>query len=262
MRTGQLAVCRWAILAVALTLAACTTPAPKVVVLPAPEAQGEVVAGSLLWPDHEPLPQGAHAEVTLRSATLAGKHLLAQSDAPARNTPYAFGLWLKPGTLQPGEHYLLQARIVDATGHVLWTLPVPLPLSAASAASPLELSLQRPAAPPASGKQTPPSTAASDMREMFVALGERPSHWRAAVLGHGAQRQLRANLDDKAVERQYGDVTRKRLANGALIFTANHGWVSLILTPGACTLGGNHYSWQAMMEITGATFHGCARGMF
>lgn len=261
MRTGQIGICHWAILAVALTLTACTTPAPKVVVLPAAESQGQIVAGSLLWPDAQPLPQGAQAEVTLLSASLAGNHLLAQSEAPARKTPYAFGLWLKPGTLQPGERYLLQARVVDAGGRVLWTLPAPLPLDAASAAAPLALSLQRPAAPAASVK-TPPGAAANDMTEMFVAQGVRPSRWRAAILGHGAQQQLRANLDDKAVERQYRDVTRKRLANGALIFTANHGWVSLILTPGTCTLGANHYPWRAMLEITGATFRGCARGMF
>jgi len=257
MRTGQNIVGRWAILVVVLSLAACTTPAPKVVVRPAAESQGQIVAGSLFWPDVQPLPQGARAEVIL----LAGRRLLAQSDAPARKTPYAFGLWLRPGTLQPGEHYLLQARIVDAAGHVLWTLPAPLPLSAADAASPLALSLQRPAIPVASVK-TPPSAVTADMTEMFVARGDRPSHWRAAILGHGAQRQLRANLDGKAVERQYRDVARKRLANGALIFTANHGWVSLILTPGACTQGAYHYPWRAMLEITGATFHGCARGMF
>ena len=262
MRTGQAAVCRGAILVATLTfLAACTTPAPRVVVMPTPEPQGQIVAGNLLWPDARPLPEGAHAEVTLLMASLAGKRLLAQSDAPARKAPYAFGLWLQPGTLQPGEHYLLQARIVDAAGHVLWTLPALLPLDAASAASPLALSLQRPAIPVASVK-TPPNAATSAMAEMFVARGDHPSRWRAAILGHGAQRHLRANLDDQAVERQYRDVTRKRLANGALIFTANHGWVSLILTPGACTLGANHYSWRAMMEITGATFHGCARGMF
>ncbi len=261
MRTGQNTVGRWAILAVVLSLAACTTPAPKVVVLPAPESRGQIIVGSLLWPDAQPLPQGAQAEVTLLTASLAGKRLLAQSDAPARKTPYDFGLWLKPGTLQPGQHYLLQARIVDAAGHVLWTLPAPLPLDSASAALPLALSLQRPAAL-ASGKPTSPGAGASDMTEMFVARGDRPSHWRAAILGHGAQRQLRANLDSKAVERQYRDVTRKQLANGALIFTANHGWVSLILTPGACTQGAYHYPWRAMLEITGATFHGCARGMF
>ena len=261
MHTGQNTVGRWAILAVVLSLAACTTPAPKIVVRSAPESRGQIVAGSLLWPDAQPLPQGAQAEVTLLTASLAGKRLLAQSDAPARKTPYAFGLWLKPATLQPGQQYLLQARIVDAAGPVLWTLPAPLPLDAASAALPLALSLQRPAIPVASVK-TPPNAATSAMTEMFVARGDRPSHWRAAILGHGAQRQLRANLDDKAVERQYRDVTRKQLGNGALIFTANHGWVSLILTPGACTQGAYHYPWRAMLEITGATFHGCARGMF
>ncbi len=261
MRTGQLAAGRWAILVAVLSLAACSTPAPRVVVRPAAESRDQIVTGSLLWPDARSLPPGAHAEVTLLATGPAGQRLLTQSDAPAKQAPHVFGLWLRAGTLQPGQQYQLLARIVDAAGHVLWTLPAPLPLSAADAASPLALSLQRPAIPVASVK-TPPSAAANDMTEMFVAQGVRPSRWRAAILGHGAQRQLRANLDDKAVERQYRDVARKRLANGALIFTANHGWVSLILTPGACTLGANHYSWRAMMEITGATFHGCARGMF
>ncbi len=261
MRTGQFAMGRWAILAAALGLAACSTPAPRVVVRPAAESRGQIIAGRLLWPDAQSLPPGAHAEVTLLATGPAGQRLLTQSDAPAENSPHAFGLWLQRGTLQPGQNYLLQARIVDAAGHVLWALPVPLPLSAADAASPLALSLQRPITAVA-GKPAPATAASSDLTEMFVAQGDRPSHWRAAILGDGAQRQLRADLDARADARLYRGVTRKQLANGALIFTANHGWVSLILTPGTCTQGAYRFPWSAMLEITGATFHGCARGMF
>jgi uncharacterized lipoprotein YbaY len=260
MRTGPLAMGRWAILAAVLSLAACSTPAPRVLVRPAAEDRGQIVAGSLLWPDAPSLPPGAHAEVTLLATSPAGQRLLSQSDAPAGKSPHAFGLWLQPGTLQPGQHYLLQARIVDAAGHVLWTLPAPLALDAAGTTLPLALSLQRPLTAVA-GKPAP-AAASSDLTEMFVAQGDRPSHWRAAILGDGAQRQLRAELDAKADARLYRGVTRKQLAHGALIFTANHGWVSLILTPGNCRQGAYRFPWHAMLEITGATFHGCARGMF
>ena len=260
MRTRRIAVCRWAIVVAALGLAACTTPAPRVVVRPAAESRGQIIVGSLLWPDAPPLPPDAHAEVTLLATGPAGQRLLAQSDAPAGKSPHAFGLWLQPGTLQPGQHYLLQARIVDGAGHVLWAMPAPLSLAAADATLPLALSLQRPLTTVA-GKPAP-AAARSDLTEMFVAQGDRPSHWRAAILGDGAQRQLRADLDAKADARLYHGVTRKQLAHGVLIFTANHGWVSLILTPGNCRQGAYRFPWRAMLEITGATFHGCARGLF
>ena len=260
MRTGQSAMGRWAILAAALGLAACSTPAPRVVVRPAAESRGEIIAGRLLWPDAPALPPGARAEVTLLATGPAGQQLLTQSDAPAGNAPQAFGLWLQRGTLQSGQNYRLQARIVDAAGHVLWALPAPLPLSAADATSPLALSLQRPITAVA-GKPAP-AAAGSDLTEMFVARGDRPSPWRAAILGNGAQRQLRAELDARADARLYRGVSRKQLANGAVIFTANHGWVSLILTPGVCRQGAYRFPWRAMLEMTGATFHGCARGMF
>lgn len=259
MRAGQIAIRRRVILVIALALAGCTTPAPRVRILPAPEPRDQIVAGHLLWPDAPSLPPGAHAEVALLATSPAGQRLLTQSDLPAGQSPQAFGLWLEAGTLQPGQHYLLQARILDAAGHVLWALPAPLPLDAAGTTLPLALSLQRPITA-AAGKPAP--AASSDQTEMFVAQGDRPSHWRAAILGDGAQRQLRAELDAKADARLYRGVTRKQLAHGAMIFTANHGWVSLILTPGNCRQGAYRFPWRAMLEITGATFHGCARGMF
>ena len=261
MRIGPFAAGRWAILAVALSLAACSTPAPRVVVRPAAESRDQIVAGSLLWPDARSLPPGAHAEVTLLATGPAGQRLLTQSDAPAEKAPSVFGLWLPAGTLQPGQPYQLLARIVDAAGHVLWALPAPLALDAASATLPLTLSLQRPITIVA-GKPAPAAAVRSDQTEMFVAQGDRPSHWRAAILGSGAQRQLRAELDARTDARLYRGVTRKQLANGAVVFTANHGWVSLILTPGTCVQGAYRFPWSAMLEITGATFHGCARGMF
>ena len=260
MRMGQFAAGRWAILTLALSLAACSTPAPRVVVRPAAESRDQIVAGSLHWPGARSLPPGAHAEVSLLATGPAGQHLLTQSDAPAEKAPYVFGLWLQAGTLQPGQHYQLQARIMDAAGHVLWALPAPLALDAASATLPLTLALQRPLAIVAS--KPAPAAASSNQTEMFVAKGDRPGHWRAAILGDGAQRQLRAELDAGTDARLYRGVTRKQLANGAVIFTANHGWVSLILTPGTCTQGASRFPWSAMLEITGATFHGCARGMF
>lgn len=207
------------------------------------------------------MPPGAHAVVTLTQQGSGGVRDLAQLSLPVHGSPATFEMEVASGSIDASARHLLQARIEDAHGATLWRLPQAVAVLATGTATPLALLLvwvppmvpaPRPEAPMPAAPTVPPAVSA---------LGLRPSGWNAFIYGEERARRLETVVGGGEVRRTYSSVLRQRLRSGAVIFTANHGWVRLTVSPGGCRIGGEHYAWTAMLEVTGATFRGCARGI-
>ena len=249
----------WGAMVLVLALAACAPLPPKPAPPPAPPPR--VFAGSVLWREHGAMPPGARVEVTLVRQTAGGVSVLAQVNEPARTSPVGFAIGIAAAALNGSGHYALQARIDDAHGNVIWRLPQSVAVSAAGTETPLALLLVRvtPAATVARpGASEPPEVKSPPL---VSALGMKPSGWNAFIYGDGPARRLDTVIGDGQVRRSYTAVSRQRLRSAVVIFTANHGWVRLTISPGGCTLGGEQYAWSAMLEVTGGTFRGCASGI-
>ncbi len=242
-----------------LALAACAPVPPRIA--PPPPAAPVVFAGSVLWREHGAMPPGARAVVTLVRQTDGGVSELAHVNEPARASPVGFAIGIAAAALNGSEHYALQARIEDAHGNVIWRLPQRVAVSAAGTATPSALLLVRVAPAAAVARPGTPAPAAVNAPPLVSALGMKPSGWNAFIYGEGRVRRLDTVIGDGQVRRSYTAVSRQRLRSAVVIFTANHGWVRLTVSPGGCSLGGEHYAWSAMLEVTGATFRGCASGI-
>ena len=256
--TVRSALARVAMLLV-LALAACAPLPPKPAPPPAPPPR--VFAGSLLWRERAAMPPGARAVVTLTQQGAHGARDLARISLPVHGSPAAFELEVAPGSVDASAQHLLQARIEDAHGVTLWRLPQAVAVPATGTATPLALLLVW--VPPTAPTPRPetPAPAAPSAPPAVSALGLRPSGWNAFIYGEERARRLETVVGGGEVRRTYSSVLRQRLPSGAVIFTANHGWVRLTVSPGGCRIGGEHYAWTAMLEVTGATFRGCARGI-
>ena len=252
-------VCAWIATLLVLALAACAPLPPKPAPPPAPPPR--VFAGSLLWRERAAMPPGARAVVTLTQQGAHGARDLARLSLPVHGSPAAFELEVAPGSVDASAQHLLQARIEDAHGVTLWRLPQAVAVPATGTATPLALLLVwvPPAAP--TPRSETPAPAAPSAPPAVSALGLRPSGWNAFIYGEERARRLETVVGGGEVRRSYTGVLRQRLPSGAVIFTANHGWVRLTVSPGGCRIGGEHYAWTAMLEVTGATFRGCARGI-
>lgn len=241
-------------------LAACA-PVPPRAPPPSPPAAPVVFAGSVLWREHRALPPDARVVVALVRQTAGGVRELAHVNEPARASPVGFAIGIAAATLDGGEHYALQARIEDAHGNVIWRMPQMIAVPAAGTATPLALLLERVTPAASVARPEAPAPAAVNAPPMVSALGMKPSGWNAFIYGEERARRLDTVIGDGQVRRSYVGVLRQRLRSGAVIFTANHGWVRLTVSPGSCSLDGEHYAWSAMLEVTGATFRGCASGI-
>ena len=240
-------------------LAACAPLPPKVA--PPPPAAPVMFAGSVLWREHGALPPGAQVVVALVRQTEGGVRELTHVNEPARTSPAGFAIGIAAAALSAGESYALQARIEDVHGKVLWRLPQPVAVPATGTATPLALLLARVTPSPALTRPAVAAPAAVNAPPVVSALGMKPSGWNAFIYGEERARRLDTVIGDGQVRRSYAGVLRQRLRSGTVIFTANHGWVRLTVRPGGCRLGGEHYAWSAMLEVTGATFRGCASGL-
>lgn len=249
----------WVAMLLVLALAACAPLPPKPAPPPAPPPR--VFAGSLLWRERAAMPPGARAVVTLTQQGAHGARDLARLSLPVHGSPAAFELEVAPGSVDASAQHLLQARIEDAHGVTLWRLPQAVAVPATGTATPLALLLVW--VPPTAPTPRPetPAPAAPSAPPAVSALGLRPSDWNAFIYGEERARRLETVVGGGEVRRSYTGVLRQRLPSGAVIFTANHGWVRLTVSPGGCRIGGEHYAWTAMLEVTGATFRGCARGI-
>ncbi len=249
----------WTATLLVLVLAACAPLPPKPAPLPTPPPL--VYAGSLLWRERIAMPPGAHAVVTLTQQGPDGARDLAQISRPVHGSPATFEIEVARGSVNASVRHVLQARIEDAHGATLWRLPHVVVVPATGTSTPLALLLvwvpptapaPRPEAPVPVVPNAPPAVSA---------LGLRPSGWNAFIYGEERARRLETVVGGGEVRRTYSSVLRQRLRSGAVIFTANHGWVRFTVSPGGCRIGSEHFAWTAMLEVTGATFRGCASGI-
>jgi len=251
--------CAWTTTLLVLVLSACAPLPPKPVPPPVPPPL--VYAGSLLWRERIAMPPGAHAVVTLTQQGPDRARDLAQISRPVHGSPATFEIEVARGSVNASVRHVLQARIEDAHGTTLWRLPHAVVVPATGTATPLALLLvwvpptapaPRPEAPVPVVTNAPPAVSA---------LGLRPSGWNAFIYGEERARRLETVVGGGEVRRTYSSVLRQRLRSGAVIFTANHGWVRLTVSPGSCRIGSEHFAWTALLEVTGATFRGCANGI-
>ena len=250
----------WTTTLLVLVLSACAPLPPKPVPPPLPPPL--VYAGSLLWRERIAMPPGAHALVTLTQQGPGGARDLAQISRPVRGSPATFEIEVARGSVDASVRHVLQARIEDAHGTTLWRLPHAVVVPATGTSTPLALLLAWvPPAAPAPRSEAPVPVVVPNAPPIVSALGLRPSGWNAFIYGEERARRLDTVIGDGQVRRTYSGVLRQRLRSGTVIFTANHGWVRLTVRPGGCSIGSEHFAWTAMLEVTGATFRGCANGI-